>query len=381
MNENIDKLLKQSYKIMNTAYIFNIITSVVEMNEDTLIPYNIYTDFIVNSVKEMRWGEKYEIKIREEKYEIYIFNVGDKKEENSVKNKKIVEKIINAIKLLNSIRDLSQEQKERTIKIYLYLLPHKKEKPIFPRQIFTHENVNSAFTYMKDISLDNNIYIYREEEYMRLILHELCHVFRLDKKYNNVEYNEKVNKLFNLEPKTLVLYETFTEVTATIFNIIIYSYFKLETELTPKSYKKFKKNFLKLYKNEEEFILIQVSKVLDVKRINYDDLIYNEEYKNPQIKNETNIFSYILLKALVMYKLEYYLDEILNINILNRGNKKKKKKTLKSSKHRNIYDIIKKNYNSKKWKDKLKFGDKKYKKIMSGNDEFLKKTMRLTITE
>jgi hypothetical protein len=378
---NVDKLLKPSYKIMNTPYVCKIITSVVEMNEDTLIPHNIYTDFIVNSVKELRWGEKYEIKIRNEKYEIYIFNVGDKKKENSIKNQKIVEKIINAINLLNSIRDLPQEQTERTIKAYLYLLPHKKKKPILPSQIFTPEHVNSGFTYEKDISSDNNIYIYREEEYMRLILHELCHVFRLDKKYHNVEYNEKVNKLFNLEPKTLVLYETFTEVTATIFNIIIYSYFKLETESPTKSYKKFKQNYLKLYKTEEEFILIQVSKVLDIKRINYNDLIYDEHYKKPQIKNETNIFSYILLKALVMYKLEYYLDEILNINILNRGKKTTKKKSLKSAKHRNIYDIIKKNYNSKKWKDKLKVCDKKYKKIMSGNDDYLKKTMRFTITE
>ena len=185
------------------------------------------------------------------------------------------------------------------------------------------------------------IHIWRQEELIKVLIHELGHFYEIDKFTTDV--NSELIRLFNSECN-YKLQETFVEMIAVIVNIcyVIYSF----------KYVNIMANFWSMMNYEYTFTNIQVSKLLNI----YQKL-------DPCIMNKkTAIFSYYVLKLYVMHSLiafDIYRPE----STLD---------AIAKSLHNNFtQDVIAKSLHN----------NFVINHIYDGNNDFIQHTMRMTCIE
>jgi len=167
-----------------------------------------------------------------------------------------------------------------------------KKKPIIINLIYTSakkifeynkpltaKNTNSGFTFANG----NEIFIFRKEEFPKVIMHELIH-------HNHYIHNDKFdiqNKLnlmkhFNLHPKTiLILNEAIVEFWATIIHLSFVS-------------KEYKIDLRKLLNIELRYSLYKSWQIFE----------FQKKFKDNLWFDECNIFSYIIFKTILLFNLE-----------------------------------------------------------------------------
>lgn len=206
--------------------------------------------------------------------------------------------------LFSSIR----KRKPKSISFYLFLTNKKKSIPKNGFSILGPLNCNSGLTY--GCQSDGSVFIYREEEWFKVFIHETFHCLCLD--FNSL-HCENLNKKFkkniiNVESK-LNLYESYTEYWSTIIHSCMTAF-----ELSFKQDNK-EDTFL-LYLDfilhyEKIFSLFQCVKVLDHMGLTYKNLIDKDEISNGlrllYYKEETNVFSYYIVKAVLLYFKEDFM--------------------------------------------------------------------------
>tara|TARA_B110001450_G_scaffold25356_2_gene22374 strand:+ start:15161 stop:16141 length:981 start_codon:yes stop_codon:yes gene_type:complete len=223
----------------------------------------------------------------------------------------------NYIKLLKLYKRISIIYKyynlNKTINIHLTFWTKPRTLP--KNDIFRPVHINGGFTSLNG----NDIYIYRKDEYSKVILHEFIHhIHELNSSIMNISlFNiKKLKNFFNihnnchLEPLEAII-EFWSFIYNTIFISIEYSIpFKL------------------LFKKELSFTLFQ-----------YNKLINNYKFIN-QWNEDTNIFSYIIIKLILLVNYKIFLKHNIPYNenifvdfILNNFN------------HHNYLKLFKKNNN------------------------------------
>lgn len=221
-------------------------------------------------------------------------------------NKSFLNKIMSRILFLNFYLD--------TIKLpnNIILYYSNKKKTLPPKyQKFTTQNVNSAVT---DFS---NITIYRKEEMLKSILHELIHFHNIDNPGNTNTLLRELINTHNVAPNNpYYLNESITEVLATLFNSVFISQQKSKLSLN---------SILNHYKsiilNELIHNSIQVSKIL--KNLGYNNLqsfyklgITDKiNQKSKVLHQESDVFAYYILKMYLLNQLSSF------INTFNTSNK------------------------------------------------------------
>jgi len=170
--------------------------------------------------------------------------------------------------------------KNKKIKIFLFLTMAKK---IFNKDNseLNVKNVNSGFTYTNR----NEIYIFRKEEFPKVIIHELLH------HDNNIQNdnikNENINKLlkhFRLSDRSnIILNESIIELWATIIHL---SYISKEYNI----------NFNELLKIELEYSLFKFYQIIELRKKQNKEQLYTDL---------ANIYSYIIFKTIFFY---YFID-------------------------------------------------------------------------
>lgn len=174
----------------------------------------------------------------------------------------------------------------------VWIFPSNYKKILSKTKIITKDNINSGMTISNNENINGKIYIWRKEELLKVLLHELVHSFKLDRD----------------DP---IPVEAYTELRALIANI----YLELLERNLPLSY------FHKLYNYEKQFGLEQSKKISNC------------------INDDTNIYCYIdeksrLLHNMSKLKWKKYLE-----------NKKIKKKLISPNSLRfTITDIILQDY-------------------------------------
>jgi hypothetical protein len=159
-------------------------------------------------------------------------------------------------------------QINKSVNIYIVLTNLKKEFPQ-DNEIIDVKNVNTAYTDFKK----NIIFIWRYEEYEKVLFHEIIHYFNLD--CREVEYDTIIHT------KHENYYEAVTDYQGIIYHLIFLSILK-----------KISVKFL--FKCELAFIRNQA-------------LIINERIKNNSIQQNTPAYSYYVLKyLLLLYLLKHY---------------------------------------------------------------------------
>lgn len=209
-------------------------------------------------------------------HNIYIKCTKDKF--NSFKNRLNI-----LINCLNFLHTKKQIKESRPINMYLILTPLKKFTPLDVKSV-APKNINSGYTDF----LTNEIVIWREEEFEKVIFHEMIHYMDLDVRNMAFIDNELPHEIDG--PKSY--YEAFTDVWGNFY------YFIYLSILTGKSVNS-------LFEIEYQFIKNQA---------NYFNNLFNLKNWNYKktIKQETPAFTYFILKFLLFNK----IIESKNLDIL-----------------------------------------------------------------
>jgi len=196
--------------------------------------------------------------------------------------------------------------------IYLYLTSIKKFLPNKKGEFIDEQHANTAFT--TSCKKNTEIYIYREEEWFKVLIHETFHNLGLDfSEYDNTKSSNCISKIFPIPIQTNIrLFETYCEMWGEIINSIFISYFStrhvenLEISI-PRIIQK--TAFILTY--EKLFSLFQCAKVLHYFNITYKNLYETTSYAQKlrtQYKEKTQILSYYILKSIYMFHVNSYIE-------------------------------------------------------------------------
>jgi hypothetical protein len=196
------------------------------------------------------------------------------------------------------------------LNIYLYLTNLSKSIP-GGREELSQIHANTAFT--TSCKKNTEIHIYREEEWFKVLIHESFHCFGLDFSAENQEtINREIYALFPINSK-MNIFEVYCEMFAEIINDMFISWhFTKKSENLEKYVGDLIRKTETFLNNERMFSLFQCAKVLNHYGIKYIDLFERtpESIQNRKKyrENNTNIFSYYILKAIFLFFYDDFLE-------------------------------------------------------------------------
>ena len=204
--------------------------------------------------------------------------------------------------------------------IFLYWTTHTKKFPASSvRSSKTSQilldviHVNSAFTY--HCRKQNEIFIFREEEWFRALIHESMHAFGMDfSDMNTTNLTKKLKKeVFpGIQCTDLGMYEAYTETWAEILVILI-QVFRTTHEIHPIS--SVKTTIQNCIYYEKCWAMSQATKVLRFYNVSYQDILDGTMYQEDRVK----VFSYYIIKAILMSHVEAFISWCCHKNPKNAG--------------------------------------------------------------
>ena len=256
----------------------------------------------------------------------------------------------------------------KTLKIYLYFTTLEKQLPINKKLIIDQTNVNTAFTFA--CRYNNEIVLYRKEEWFKVFIHETFHSFGMDFSEMDITFSSmKILEFFNVVSE-VNLFEAYTEIWARLINSMFVSFFFSKREKN--KYISFLSLFIYL---EQIYSIFQMNKVLNFMNLDYKEIIYNPN-KNIHLKykENTNVLSYYVITCNLLV---YYQDFIKWCKMNNNGSLFSFNKT--NENQMSLCNFIKEHY---KRKDYLRLIEciKKNTKEREKN-HFLKNNLRMTMIE
>jgi len=208
--------------------------------------------------------------------------------------------------LLHLLTSYSRRECSPNLTIYLYLTTMKKTLADCGRDCTIGEdNANTAFTFA--CKRVNEVYLYRKEEWFKVLCHELFHSFGLD--FSEYDCTTVDHEMFKIIPiKTdLRLYESYTELWGELINAMFIVHFSSKTVDMEKKINKLE---LLLYQ-ERMFSVYQASKVLTHFGMSYDDLYArtdNAMQSRHFYKETTPILSYFIIKNILMFHIGAFME-------------------------------------------------------------------------
>jgi hypothetical protein len=209
---------------------------------------------------------------------------------------------------LQFVSTIARQQCAEELKIHLILTDAKKRVPSEDAGPVDEIHANTAFTTF--CSKQNEIFVYRREEWFKVFLHETFHCLGLDFSHMAIgprgdQSNECILSHFPaLDPDTDVrLYETFCEVWAELFHLM----FRLFTDRrTVKCYPFSESQFIRELKLEQAFSIYQSNKILRLSDFNYSDL-FSKKDERMMYRENTQAFSYYVLKSVLLWHVDAFI--------------------------------------------------------------------------
>jgi hypothetical protein len=209
-----------------------------------------------------------------------------------------------------------------SLDLYIYLTPFKKELPENKSEVIGPVNANTGYTYRCEKK--NEIVIYREEEWFKVLIHETMHTFGND--FNTEDGVDDttatmtyMKNLFSLpQGVNIQLSETYSEIWARIMNVAFQTYFKNPPSLESRTAKQFKKNFDFYLHLEGVFSLYQCIKILDFMGVNYQHLVSDSEHSKNMMRSfyreNTHVFAYYVLTSILLNNRDDFLSWCIKNN-------------------------------------------------------------------
>lgn len=224
------------------------------------------------------------------------------------------------------------ENNTDSVFVTIYPTSLKKKLPKTRDIQLSPEHVNSgATTVYSDASINGHIYIWRSEELLKVLTHELIHSLNIDNKLIFDEEhrckNKKLLELLCVDPKQkdyLTFNEAYTESVALILSSMFVSLEMIEYLEYSKSMQKMVdcgniksvELFGHILDVEKEFSICQIHKILNFYRYDtINDLLRTNSCKI--FRQETNVISYYIIKTIFVLNIDKNGD---NQNTNRNGN-------------------------------------------------------------
>ena len=297
--------------------------------DDDLIPREIYI-YIINNIKHQRI---YRAKLYDKNIIVNIFSI---EKVLDLEYDRIINQVLLAFLLLNIQSD---KKCSKTLTLDLYLTPFKKTLPEIKNNtepiVLDSMNVNTGFSTIGCRSFAS-ITIYREEDWLKVLIHELFHNLNLDFAIMNNTWIKEIflNKL-GLRSEYNI-YETYCETWARILYVALLSYnIEIEKKIVIKK-KAFFDNFDELMIMQQFFSMIQCNKIIS--------LIENSR----DYRENTNVLCYYVFTGALINDYKKFMLWCVKNNGDKFMNFTKSLKTVN-----NFIKLIMKEYNSEEFRETI----------------------------
>ena len=248
-------------------------------------------------IKHLRGYIIYKCKIGDRDVEIYFGLLNDSDFNLLGKFDKYVKRMIMWLKIAFIY---APDKCSKMLKIYCFLTPFKKQLPGNQFQILSQDNCNSAVT--TSCNPHGEIIVYRQEEFMKVFIHESFHTLGLDFSTMPLSnFNKKVRHIFPLNSE-FNLFEAYAEFWATTMNSLIMAYDLLDDKNDIDNFFLYSDFCIRF---EQIFSLFQMVKILDFMGITYPNLYSTDSIstgiRRYLFKEKTNVFAYYIIKNLLLY--------------------------------------------------------------------------------
>ena len=290
---NLNKIFDESKKT-ETNFIRNT-SSLLNDNEkltlDELVNSYDYSDKMKDKIRSLKRINTIQYKFKDTKVNLFLYN-------NRL-SKKLINELLDLINFSIILFDSIHKPREN-IKIYFLQTYEKKQINIEKDNQLIGDNINTGYTQSFSDMNEDFIVIYRMEEFKKVLVHELIHLYNLHGFVGSS--NLKISNTIRSTNHRFSIFETYTETLA----VLIYTYYYS---------KKNNDNFEKLLNKQLEFSFLQSAKIL------YNQKIYNiNDLGKKEIKETTNASSYFILKCAILNNLKLFknvFNEKLGISLVN----------------------------------------------------------------
>ena len=195
----------------------------------------------------------------------------------------------------------------KEITIFLNLTSYKKVLPSNPGNVIDVDNVNTAVTYA--CTPEGEMLIYREEEWIKVFIHETFHSFGFDYGLqNNSSIKPRFQSLFEIE-SDFAISESYTEVWARIVNCAFNSFYSLTDRTNTNDFLLYIHFCLQI---ERLMAVYQLIKVLNYMGMSYKTITEKSELASSRRKNlyreKTNVFAYYIISAILLNNVHLFLN-------------------------------------------------------------------------
>lgn len=270
--------------VINTKCISN-------LNDNTFLPTHIKEYILTNTNQSIT----YRTTINGKNIRLSFSGMKNEKSKINISNQQIYSVFL--IIYLLSLYTSAQCSKQLNINIFL--TQFKKELPNNKEEIISSNHVNSGLSN-NGCNYTSQMIIYREEEWFKVLIHELFHNLNLDFSTKDISKSTKALREYCGIKSKYAIYETYCETWARILNCCISSFIMSTILIKNKPTaiimkQEYINNFHKLIKLESNFSLKQA------------ELILKQFKKKEDYKENSNVFCYYILTACLMNNYLYFL--------------------------------------------------------------------------
>lgn len=316
-SQNSTQLLREVLnKLCSYEKEFDLSKIVTNNLEYDYIPKGIHYELCPHEVKtytnKMRTiGKSFGFSIGKRQIKVYLIYEYESENNNNPQFKRFFDNAIHRIYLLISLlQSYSNDECSQHLTLYLYLTNMKKTLDDCDEKCKIEEkNANSAFTFA--CRKKNEVYIYRKEEWFKVLTHELFHSFGLDFAQNDShDINNKVYSIFPIKTD-LRLYESYCEIWAELLNCIFIAFFSIKCSENDFIQKVVKKIQLLIHQ-EIIFSVFQSTKVLSYFGMTYSDLYERTSnainIRQMYYRETTPVLSYYIIKTILIFHIDDFLS-------------------------------------------------------------------------
>lgn len=193
----------------------------------------------------------------------------------------------------------SKRHCSRTLQVIIILLDDAKMLPETAVSTIGALHVNSGFSSV--CQTDNEIVVYRAEEWFKVFIHESFHAFGLEGILYLTQASAGVRKLYSVD-SAMSLGEAYVETWARVINASVASFVRSQ------DFNEFFDMLCFSLMVEARFSALQATKALNFMGIDYDTICEpGNHVARLMYKEETNVFSYYVLSCILMCNIGAFL--------------------------------------------------------------------------
>lgn len=298
-NDNINLILKEYSSLMtysfSDTYFMKLIYSLLSKAEEGTTRLTLHHASSIEP-STIHLPKEIEKEIQKHKFDHYAGNmkIGDITFDLNIYTQDPLGKMISMIQLVLLLCAKHAPLKQYTITFYMTSMTKHLEDTVDP------VHINSGY------SNDQEIVIFRKEEWFKVFIHECFHLFCLDFKEIDLDYKSLLKPMFHLESE-YILNEAFVEFWARTLNVAIFSFFIKKNLL----YEDFERYFHVNLNVERAFGVVQMKRYLSHFNLEYKELIdgIRKDYKE-----STNGFCYYVITAILFFHFQQTMNWFVDHN-------------------------------------------------------------------